>query len=1193
MIQKMIQRLKHKNIMNSILKITLILVCFLSGMTSIQAQGLELNREHNYILSVEAQKPFTTVDALETAPATQKIYNITYADGLGRPMQQTAINGSPNSKDIVTEITYDAYGRQARQYLPYEADGVTGSYRSVDVNTTINPYYLQTYPDDFPGITDPAQVNAYSESVFEASPLNRVTEQGAPGAAWRADRDSDLDHTIKFDWQTNTATEVVYFRVNFTGGDTEKPELVKEGYYPASALYVTITKDENWTPADGNTHTTKEYKDKQGRMVLKRTYASTSSATVQGQALTSQEHDTYYVYDSYGNLTYVIPPKVTTADGVSNTELVELCYQYRYDHKNRLIEKKIPGKGEESIVYNKLDQPILTQDANQRANNQWLFTKYDAFGRVAYTGKITIPNTRRAELQTQANAYSEDLWVTRGSAAIIGGVTMYYNDGGYPKVNTAETLTVNYYDDYTLPNIVSLDPATTTITWEGMTATTKVKGQPTVTQVKVLETQDWITTTSYYDQKGRAWETHIKNEYLGTEDWILNKLDFVGKVEKTKTLHIKNGVIITTIDSFTYDHVGRLLTQTQKIDNQAEERIVENSYDKLGQLIKKNVGGVVTQSGGQGLQEVNYDYNIRGWLRAINEGTTANGDLFGFRINYNTSQHGATALYNGNIAETEWKTANDNVQRWYTYSYDALNRITNGMSYNNRYNLSNVVYDKMGNIMSLTRRGQYNASATNFGDMDILSYTYDSGNKLLSVTDAGNKSFGFKDGTNTDNDFAYDTNGNMISDQNKGITGITYNHLNLPKTVTINNTEHNGNISYIYDATGAKLKKIVTEGSSLTNTTEYAGNYIYKNGVLEFFNQPEGIVEPEADGYKYVYQYKDHLGNIRLSYKDFNKDGAITQDEIVQEKNYYPFGLTHKGYNSDFNGRDHNYGYTSKEEQSELGLEWLDFGARNYDASLGRWMNFDPLSEKYYDTSPYVFSLDNPIFFNDPDGREVDVTALMRKGGKNEMYLLINLMLNLSEMSGKTIGMHTDDNKKSTLTMDCGDSGNCSDSANSFVEHLINSDRTINVSSTNSGTGTGKPQFGMDMISLDAEEIYGVEKALESNNIDKRTANTGMFFLHEALHTKTGADYFTSDKDRKLANNGMGGFPDPEEYLMGTQTGVTVDKMNIFRRELGTPIRYVYGSGGSLFLKINGTKKEVKYTKQAIPESYKNRKPKQ
>ncbi len=112
----------------------------------------------------------------------------------------------------------------------------------------------------------------------------------------------------------------------------------------------------------------------------------------------------------------------------------------------------------------------------------------------------------------------------------------------------------------------------------------------------------------------------------------------------------------------------------------------------------------------------------------------------------------------------------------------------------------------------------------------------------------------------------------------------------------------------------------------------------------------------------------DHLGNIRLSYKDADKDGAITQDEIVEEKNYYPFGMLHSGYNFAVNGSKHNYGFNGMEEHNELSLNWLDFDARNFDATIGRWMNIDPLADDMTRHSPYNFAFDNPIYYIDPDG---------------------------------------------------------------------------------------------------------------------------------------------------------------------------------------------------------------------------------
>ena len=916
----------------------------------------------NYIFTRVYQEEMTSSNDIQNAHDV--IESIVYYDGIGRPKQQIAIKGSPNKKDMITHMEYDSYGRQAKQYLPYEANSDTGGLKAIDIDNDINSYYQNTYPEDFTGVSL-TDVNAYSESIFEPSPLNRVTEQGAPGTSWKADKTSDTDHTIKYNWNTNSANEVVYFNVTFENGDTQKPQLAQNGYYPANQLFVTITKDENWKPSEGNNRTTKEFTDKLGQVVLKRTYNS-------GVA-----HDTYYVYDRFNNLTFVLPPKVDVTDGVSETELAEVCYQYKYDYRNRLIEKKIPGKGWEYIVYNKFDQPIMSQHAGLRKENSgspadgWFFTKYDAFGRVIYTG-LSAEGSNRHILQSRANSNSNEPYETKITTPItIDRIPVYYTKDAYPITSVYQMYTINYYDTYDFDIAGLNNPGTV----YGAAVSNRTQSLPTGTKVRVMDTNDWITTVTYYDDKSRPIYVASKNEYLETTDIVENKLDFAGRVLETKTTHIKDGnAAIVTIDSFTYDHMGRLLTQTQQINDQDKEQIVSNVYNKIGQLVSKKVGGIVTASGStavSSLQEVNYTYNIRGWLTEINDVENLGNDLFSFAIDYDG---GINPLYNGNISKTAWQTANDNITRSYDYTYDALNRITSGTSDNGRYNLSNVTYDKMGNILTLDRKGHLDGNAASFGDMDNLSYIYDN-NKLLKVTDTANKDHGFKDGTNTNNDYSYDANGNLLVDHNKNISGIVYNYFNLPTRVNVNGARQY--IQYVYDVTGTKLKKIVTEDSSRT-TTEYAGNYIYKNGQLEFFNHSEGYIEPviptgstTISTFDYIYQFKDHLGNIRLSYKDVDKDGSITQSEIIEEKNYYPFGLTHEGYNNIMLS-EHPYGYNGKEEQNELGLNWIDYGARNYNASLGRWMNIDPIAEVYYGINPYGYVFNNPVQLFDPDGMRVE-----------------------------------------------------------------------------------------------------------------------------------------------------------------------------------------------------------------------------
>ena len=908
--------------------------------------------DENYVRSIVPQIEVSSLSQL--AEYKQALQNVTYFDGLGRPMQSIAMKQSGvTQKDIITHIDYDGFGRQDKDYLPYvpSVTGSDGTYRTDALSATSTFYNTANYENT---------TNPYSQKDLEPSPLNRVLQQAAPGYDWRLGG----GHEIKFDYLTNGSSEVKLFGVALAfSSNTYTPTLTGgTTNYAAGELNKTVTKDENWT--SGNDHTTEEFKDKQDRVVLKRTYNGGATAT----------YDTYYVYDDYGNLTYVLPPKMegsTASVATITSQLNELGYQYKYDTRNRLVEKRIPGKDWEYIVYDNLDRPVLTQDANLRAQNKWLFTKYDVLGRVAYTGLFTL-NSSRTSLQTTFNSKTAlqnyETKVTSGT----GYDGTYYNNANYPNTNI-EVLTVNYYDDYNFDLAGTFNPNTNNTLIYGIYPTTRTKGLATGTRVKVLTTSNWITTVNYYDEKAKPIRTYSYNDFLKTTDVISNKLDFVGKVDETTTLHtntqdnITN--TITTVDNFTYDAAGRLIKQTQTIGGHTET-IAVNNYDELGQLQSKKVGNTETTP----LQTVNYTYNIRGWLKQINNPASLGTDLFGFKIGYN---EGSNPLYNGNIALTQWKTANtDNSLKTYNYTYDALNRITSGIDNTNNYSLSTIGYDKNGNITNLTRRGQTNSGATAFGNMDILAYTYQSNsNKLIKVLDTGNTTFGFKDGANTTTEYTYDANGNMLKDLNKGMTSnILYNHLNLPTQVTF----ATGNITYIYDATGVKLQKKVTESGQQDIITKYAGNYVYqKTGtateVLQFFNTAEGYAEPTISSgtvskWNYVYQYKDHLGNIRLSYKNIGTTSNPSL-QIVEENNYYPFGLKHRGYNYVVNGSENNFQtFQGQEKEEELGKNTYAFQWRDYDPAIARFNKIDRFAEKYASHSPYAFTKNNPIRFLEVKG---------------------------------------------------------------------------------------------------------------------------------------------------------------------------------------------------------------------------------
>ncbi|WP_303315360.1 DUF6443 domain-containing protein [Flavivirga abyssicola] len=977
--------------------------------------------------------------------------DISYIDGIGRPLQNIAVSAGGEYEDIITPITYDEFGRKIRDYLPYAVSSNLGAIRTNPIQEVHDFYNTSKYENT---------INPYSNTILENTAQSRVLEQGAPGNDWIVDSkvnyyDVIKNKSIKFLYTLNADHQnIKLFEVSFLNDNKSDPKLEDMGVYGDNELYQTDTKDENWVHGS-NSHSTQEFKNERGQVILKRTFNDVdinNDGDVDDANEKAVNHDTYYVYDIYGNLTYVIPPKVNTSDGVSTVELSELCYQYKYDNRNRLIEKKIPGKEWEYIVYDKLDRPILTQDYNLRYNtnltqrNKWLFTKYDVFGRVVYTGIYTHASLlSQAQMQSHLDAfYDNDSELNIYESKLnIENNNHYYSNQSFPNTNI-EVLTVNYYDDYTF----TLPPSITkpSFVWETGDVAINVQDLATGSKIKVLDTNQWITSVTVYNKKARPIWLASYNEYLLTTDIVKNKLNFIGNPTKVVSIHKKqNQEDIVITDTYEYDHMQRLINQYQSItdfepttnsnviltepssalhlsinsitlnpgfigtpgfsakisdpDNLKKELIVVNTYDELGQLESKKVGGVVDNNLSPklqlGLQTIDYAYNIRGWLKSINDNistdntlTLANNDLFGFKINYNTVNHSGTKLYNGNISEIEWQTANtDNSLKWYQYDYDALNRITSATGNTSNYNLNSVAYDKNGNITSLIRHGQTNAGATSFGIMDDLVYSYEiSSNKLKKVLDNGNGTYGFKDGSNTTTEYTYDDNGNMLTDANKGIsTNITYNHLNLPTQVVLGG----GNISYIYDASGAKLEKVVTEGSSMTKT-KYAGNYVYEDSgtgdFLKFFNHEEGYIEPILDAgsivYQYIYQYKDHLGNVRLSYKDSDNNGSVASSEILEENNYYPFGLKHKGYNSNVTSSNIalKRKYNGVELEEALGLNLYEMDVRSYDPAIARFTSIDPVT--HYSMSTYTAFDNNPVFWADPSGANAQTTRVQDLNGK-------------------------------------------------------------------------------------------------------------------------------------------------------------------------------------------------------------------
>lgn len=968
------------------------------GKNTVQTSSI--NSDQNYVQTITYRAPFL-VSTINLASQDDKIEVIQYVDGLGRVKQTVTINAGGNRESIISHFYYDAIGRRNKEYLPYASSINNGEFESNALSNTNSFYNTLKYE---------YTTNPYTEKEFDNSPLNRVVELALPGEDWKKTTTIltggySNGHTIKTDYKTNGINDVRLFTVSLIQvDDYYAPTLQENGYYTPGALVKSVVKDENWQSDQtyGKDHTTEEFKDKLGRVILKRTYDENVA------------HETYFIYDNYGNLSYVLSPKMNpeiSSLSNLNSQMNELGYQYIYDERNRLIQKRSAGKDWEYFVYDKLNRPVLTQDPLLRESNSWLFTKYDAFDRPVITGKLVTSSSRNT-IQNLIEANFPSNTTDRTTSTItVDGQTIYYNYGAsYPNSTSVTLHSINYYDDYVnLP--VGL--GTTITNSYGIISTSSTTDLATVSKTRVLNTNSWITSVVYYDEKARPIYSYTKNDQLQATDIVENKLDdFSGRLMETKSTHKKTGKPdIISIDKFTYDHQDRLLSQKNSINGQSEELIVKNTYDELGVLENKKVGNSELLP----LQTIDYKYNIHGWLTKINDVDNIGLDLFTFKINYNkTDILGSVPLFNGNISETSWKTANDNVLRSYAYQYDALNRIKEAtyqggsMTFNENasgpitlsenYSVKNISYDKNGNLNHLDRygiKGIYAGVGISYSMsiIDGLSYTYETNsNKLKNVSDSADNIFngnpfsegsdygGFHDNHSGDN-YTYDANGNLETDANKGITKIEYNHLNLPVKIVFNGKDPLFDmtptaIEYTYDAMGVKLSKKVYQGVNIT-VTDYIGKYVYKDNGLQFVFQAEGYINYNSSSgkYEYVYQYKDHLQNVRLSYSDIDKNGLINSNtEILDENNYYIFGLKHKGYNnvitSNGNSVAKKFKYNGKELEESLNLNLYEMDVRFYDPSIARWNAVDPVT--HYSLSTYNAFDNNPIFYADPSGADSD-----------------------------------------------------------------------------------------------------------------------------------------------------------------------------------------------------------------------------
>ena len=978
----------------------------------------------------------TYLTAQPTIPtgAVAMMQTISYFDGLGRPIQKTAVKAGPGQEDIISTMEYDEFGREATKRLPFAVPSINGGKL---INSPVD-YIKNYYSKDLGKTAD--QDYAFAKTAFEASPLNRVLQQGSPGQAWQptASPTDALNHTVRMAYLINTKNvnppdiesklrdNVKLF--TFTSiATTIETQTVVVGLYEANQLMVNVSTDEN-----GNKMA--ECKDKEGRVVCKRVQNVTPGSL-------TEIVETNYAYDDLGQLRFVFQPKASINLAISATAITplsttaipnisELVFAYNYDERLRPIEKKVPGMVKAEMVYDKRDRLVYSIDGWGRTltattgRSKGVYARYDELNRVVESGYYTVLANQTCGTATVYNSSTNPRAFMQ--CKFDAATAPAYDFLATAAVADKVALLNNVYDAYPTGDDTKFDLAHA----YSQAKTSAVKGMLVKSIDKVLYNNivapatnilnNSVTTIMFYDNLGRSIQSNVLN-HTNKTDIASSQLDFAGRVtlSKSSTNYTwkPNTTTTTTLPAIviesktTYDYGGRVASVCQKNDADTWEPVVRNSYSKNGELLGKKMGCDI--------QNVDYQYNIRSWLTKINDPANLAGnnrDLFGLNLTYNDGTQ-----FNGNITKLEWNTLSklDNVAvpkglQQYIYTYDKMNRLLNanfssGVTALNTLGISVTMsdgtksYDVNGNIGFMKR-------TVNSVLQDQLTYTYEGtsqlSNRLLKIDDAGNKTDAnyFLDG-NTTNDYTYDANGNMKTDANKAISGgtngITYTHTNLPTLIAVGGTNA-GKMRYYYTFTGKKVRTEVYIGASSSfaneKTIEYVNGLAFKGGALEFIPTAEGralsakyvwsntttataLIPPvaPANQYRYEYQLKDHLGDLRVSCRCGDPKRNAAGDMIagleptmaVQENHYDPWGLGFADVASNTQKPAKNtdrFQYNGKEKISDLGLGLYDYGARHYDPAMGRWSSVDPLADQMRGWSTYNYGFDNPLRFIDPDG---------------------------------------------------------------------------------------------------------------------------------------------------------------------------------------------------------------------------------
>jgi RHS repeat-associated protein len=135
----------------------------------------------------------------------------------------------------------------------------------------------------------------------------------------------------------------------------------------------------------------------------------------------------------------------------------------------------------------------------------------------------------------------------------------------------------------------------------------------------------------------------------------------------------------------------------------------------------------------------------------------------------------------------------------------------------------------------------------------------------------------------------------------------------------------------------------------------------YTNSTVDAIYHAEGRAVKDGSTWDHEYVITDHLGNTRVRFHDDNGNGTISSGELLSTHDYYPFGM-------EWNAGSYQYLFNGIEKENRLGINWYETSFREYDPTIGRWLQIDPVYK--FNESGYVGFGNNPILLIDPFGTD-------------------------------------------------------------------------------------------------------------------------------------------------------------------------------------------------------------------------------